>query len=68
MITQDGSRQAEAALSEGLVVDEEEDEKHGVGGGEREARYHVDRLRHSDRMRRLLFTDLNETWLKEIIL
>lgn len=47
---------------------EEEDKKHSVGSGESDAGDDVDRLRHADRMRRLLFTDLDETWLKEIIL
>lgn len=46
---------------------EEEDKKHGVGSGKRDASDHVDRLRDSDRMRWLLFTDLDETWLKIIL-
>lgn len=59
---------AARALSEGLVVYEEEDEEHGIGGGEGDARDHVDGLCHTDRVRRLFFADLDETWLKEIVL
>lgn len=57
-----------AALRERLIVNEEEDEKHGVGGGEGDARDHVDGLRHADRVRRFFFANLDETWLKEIIM
>lgn len=49
-------------------MDEEEDKKDGVGSGESDASDHVDSLRHADGVRRLLFTNLDETWLKEIIL
>lgn len=55
------------ALRERFVMDEEEDEKDGVGGGEGDPRDHVDGLRHADRMRRFFFANLDETWLKEII-
>lgn len=58
----------DAALREGLVVDEEENEEHRVGGREGDTRYHVDGLRNSNRMRRFFFPNLDETWLKEIIL
>lgn len=54
----------EAALRERLIVNEEEDEKHGVGSGERDPRDHVDRLRHADRVRRFFFANLDETWLR----
>lgn len=56
----------EAVLRERLVVDKEEYEKHGVGSGECNPGDDVDRLRHSDRMRRFFFANLDETWLKEI--
>lgn len=49
-------------------MNEEEDEKHGVGSGECDPRDHVDGLRHADRMRRFFFANLDETWLKEIIM
>lgn len=55
----------EAALRERLIVNEEEDEKHGVGSGERDPRDHVDRLRHADRVRRFFFANLDETWLRD---
>lgn len=57
---------AEAALREGLVVNKEEYEKHGVGSGEGDTGDDVDGLRHSDRVRRFFFANLDETWLKEI--
>lgn len=57
---------AEAALRERFVVDEKEDEKDGVGSGEGDARDHIDGLRHTDRVRRFFFANLDETWLKEI--
>lgn len=47
-------------------MDEEEYEKHGIGRRESDARDDVNSLRHSDWMWRLFFTDLDETWLKNI--
>lgn len=55
-----------AALREGFVVNEEEDKKDRVRSGEGDASDHIDGLRHADRVRRLFFADLDETWLKEI--
>lgn len=49
-------------------MNEEEDKKHSVGSGEGDPRDHVDGLGHSDRVRRFFFANLDETWLKEIIL
>lgn len=49
-------------------MNEEEDEKHGVGSGKRDPRDHVDGLGHADRVRRFFFANLDETWLKEIIM
>lgn len=49
-------------------MNEEEDKKHSVGSGEGDPRDHVDGLRHSDRVRWFFFANLDETWLKEIIL
>lgn len=57
---------AEAALRERFVVDEEEDEKDGVGSGEGDTGDHIDGFRHTDRVRRFFFANLDETWLKEI--
>ena len=61
------SKRADWWLRKGLVVYEEEDKKHSVGSGECDSSDHVDCLRDSYRMRRLLFTDLDETWLKIIL-
>lgn len=55
-----------AALREGFIVDEEENQKYRVGCGEGDASNDVDRLRHADRVRWFFFADLDETWLKEI--
>lgn len=38
-----------------FIVNEEESEEHEIGDWESDPRYHVDRLRHSNRMRRVLF-------------
>lgn len=47
-------------------MDEEKDEKHSVGSRECNPGDDVDGLRHSNRMRRFFFANLDETWLKEI--
>lgn len=47
-------------------MNEEEDEKHGVGSGKCDPGYDVDGLRHSDRVWGFFFANLDETWLKEI--
>lgn len=45
-------------LRSAFVVDEEKGEEHEVGDREGDSCYHVDRLRHSYRMRRFLFSQL----------
>lgn len=49
---------ARVGLRSAFVVDEEKREEHEVGDREGDSCYHVDRLRHSYRMRRFLFPQL----------
>jgi len=44
-----------AILRGALVVNEEESEEHEIGDWKSNPGYHVDRLRHSNRMRRFFF-------------
>lgn len=57
-------RPSGAGLRGALVVDEEKGEEHEVGDREGNSRYHVDRLRHSDWMRRLLLPQLEQKRLR----
>lgn len=49
-------------------MDEEEDEKDGIRSRERDPGDDIDGLCNSDRVWRFFFANLDETWLKEIIL
>lgn len=51
-------------LRSAFVVDEEKGEEHEVGDREGDSCYHVDRLRHSYRMRRFLFSQLKSNQSK----
>lgn len=56
----DLSRDRCATLRGALIVNEEESEEHEIGDWKGDPGYHVDRLRHSNRMRRLFFSQLQK--------
>lgn len=59
--TSDGrSRRSFVILRSALVMNEEEGEEHEIGDWESDPGYHIDRLRYSNRMRRILFPQLQE--------
>jgi len=49
-----------AILRGALVVNEEESEEHEIGDWKSDPGYHVDRFRHSNRMRRFFFPQLQQ--------